>query len=144
MLDKILKDFQDNEELIRKLEEAGGKIAETEPTLTQDEIRMQALKELGYELSAEEAHALFTAPSAEMTLEDMAQVAGGRGMKRRRGPKPGEVEGCPVHGEAGHQYHADGQMRGTTNIFYHTEEHYVCDCGKGYWDAGFFAIRHWD
>ena len=45
---------------------------------------------------------------------------------------------CPLYGKD-HHYIATGESRPTSAWFYKTEEHYVCACGKGYWDAGLFS-----
>ena len=52
---------------------------------------------------------------------------------------------CPAHSNGKHDYKFTGESRPTDCWFYDTEEHYVCDCGKGYWSAGAFEWSvKWD
>lgn len=148
-MSNLWNELLDNEEKRRELVEAGKKLAEADSSLTVEELREKALKELGYDLTAEDVKELFSVSAAErnmeeLNMEELSEVSGGSQRKSRPKGKNLSAEYCPVYGEEGHQYKADGQSRKTDAWFYNTEEHYVCDCGKGYWDAGTFSIRKWD
>ena len=55
-------------------------------------------------------------------------------------PEYKDKKACPVHGNY-HVFKPTGESRKTDCWFYKTEEHYRCDCGKSYWDAGLFSFR---